>query len=148
MRQGYPSVREWFLRTWGDTQGQQRQDLWSIATMIDLRIQELSHWGVDGLQWGLQRDDMLEGSLRQLAAANGYRLRKDSAMANSMLGFKLPGESVAPSWLRDAGLSYNKQVHQQRQCAGYTKPPPPKAQPPNPKGKRPRGKPRAIRRLD
>lgn len=70
MRQGNANVREWFRNAWGTgAQTQQQKDLWHTATLCDFRVDELLQSGTEGLVWGSQHDDMLEGMLRQLAAA-------------------------------------------------------------------------------
>eukprot|EP00974_Lingulodinium_polyedra_P045255 4340369-Lingulodinium_polyedra.AAC.1 len=71
MRQGgAANVREWFTHAWaGQPESQQRQDLWHSAVSADMRLEEFRQQGAQALAWGLQHDDMLEGLLRQLAAA-------------------------------------------------------------------------------
>ena len=66
-----------------------------------------------GLQWGLQHDDILEGGLRQLAAAAEFKRTHDAQLSNHMLGFRVPGDSVAPDWLLNEGRSYSTAVYQQ-----------------------------------
>ena len=53
------------------------------------------------------------GLLRQLCAARELKLTRDAAASNRMLGFRLPGDSIAPTWLRDESRLYAQNVHKQ-----------------------------------
>ena len=112
---GNANIREWFQNTWrNQDETQQVRDLWHTATLMDMRIQELiKSGGPPALQWGLMHDDMLEGGLRQLAAASEYKRTHDSALAQHMVGFRTPGDSVAPSWLLEEGRAYSTSLYKQ-----------------------------------
>lgn len=72
---GHANVREWWQAVWGSgPPTQQRMDLWHTATTLDLRVKVFSDRGPQALAWGLLHDDLLEGLLRQLAAAKEYHL--------------------------------------------------------------------------
>ena len=111
---GNANIREWFQNTWrNQEETQQVRDLWHTATMMDMRIQELTTHGPTGLQWGLMHDDILEGGLRQSAAAAEYKRTHDSALAHHMVGVRTPGDSVAPQWVLDEGRAYSSSMYRQ-----------------------------------
>ena len=51
--------------------------------------------------------------MRQLAAASEYRRSHDAQLANSLLGFRPPGDSVAPSWLLEEGRAHSTAIYKQ-----------------------------------
>ena len=69
--------------------------------------------GIPELLVGLQTDDMLEGVLRQLAAAKDYKLHGDSAAARAILCLKRPGDSVIPGWLQDEARGHSQALYKQ-----------------------------------
>ena len=118
MRQGTANVREWFNWTFGqqahDTQ--QSSDLWHAAVTVDIRVEEwLAQGGVQGLAFGLQSDDVLEGLLRQLASAREFKLTGDAPAARAILAMRRPGDSILPQWLADEARSYSTAVWKQNQ---------------------------------
>ena len=122
MRQGNSDVREWFLRVFGASGD---HALWHTACAIDLRIEELLKHGPQGLAWGLENDDILEGSLRQLAAAQEVKRTGDKRFAANVSAFKPPDGSVIPNWLQDESRLHSKALHHEelrnRKGGGFTR---------------------------
>ena len=113
-RQGHSNVKEWFLSSWGTApRTQQFTDLWHTAATSDLRLDELSKGGPQALAWGLQNDDIVEGLLRQLAAARFFKISGDAEGAARMLGFANPESSIAPGWLEDEARSHSTAMYKQ-----------------------------------
>ena len=111
---GHANVREWWQSVWGslpDTQ--QKSDLWHSATVCDLRLKELADKGPQALAIGLSSDDVLEGMLRQLAAAKEFKSTHDSEAANRILGFRAPGDSITPQWLQEDARSHSQAIYKQ-----------------------------------
>ena len=62
---------------------------------------------------GLQTDDLLEGLLRQLASAREFKLSRGSEAAARILGFRTPGDTIAPGWLLDDARNHSQSIHKQ-----------------------------------
>lgn len=115
MRQGTANIREWFQWTFGmGAESQQQVGLWQAACIVDMRVNELMRRaGIPGLLEGLQSDDILEGTLRQLAVARDYKLHGDSAAARAILALKRPGDSVIPNTLQDEVRGQSQALYKQ-----------------------------------
>eukprot|EP00974_Lingulodinium_polyedra_P051962 4998169-Lingulodinium_polyedra.AAC.1 len=88
--------------------------MWHSAVSADVRIEELRQQGAQALAWGLQHDDMLEGLLRQLAAAREFKLTGDSQAAARVGGFRVPGDSVVPKWLQGEARARSQALYKQQ----------------------------------
>ena len=116
IRQGTANCREWYQWTFGAQSGdtQQSVDLWHACCIVDIRVEEyLARGGMPALLWGLNTDDVLEGTLRQLASAREFKLHGDSQAARALLAFKRPGDSVVPQWLQEESRAYSTAMHKQ-----------------------------------
>jgi len=81
---------------------------------IDLRVEEWLRWGgVNGVAQVLMTDDLLEGVLRQLAAAREFKLTGDSVAARAILAMKRPTDSVLPPLLAEESRAYSTAVYKQ-----------------------------------
>ena len=99
-----------------------------------MRIAEyMQSGGAGAVAWGLQNDISLESSLRNLAAAQEFKVTGDSEALNSLIMFKRGG-SLLPEWLSSNTKSTSQAVHQQglraRGTGGR-----PQEERPSPKGK-------------
>lgn len=113
-RQGNSCVKDWLASTWGSQpRTQQFTDLWHAATTVDLKLDEYARAGPNHLAWGLVHDDIVEGHLRQLAAAKYYKLTGDSEASNRMLGYSNPEGSVAPTWMEDDARGFSLAKHKE-----------------------------------
>ena len=84
MQGGHTNMRGWWQAVWGqmpDTQ--QKKDQFHTATIIDLRIDEFWRAGAaKAVMWALLHDDLLEGSIRQMAFAREFKLTGDEMAAD------------------------------------------------------------------
>ena len=113
-QEGHANVREWWQSVWGTSGATpQRSDMWHAACAIDLRIAEFSAQGPQALAAALTSDDLLEGLLRQVATAREFSITRDAEAASRILGFRMPGDSIVPGWLRDDSRSHSMAVHKQ-----------------------------------
>ena len=101
-QEGHANVREWWQAVWGNKgDSPEKSNTWHSACTLDLRIQELGTKGAQALAKGLATCDICEGLLRQLASSREFALSQDSEAAARILGFRMPGDSVTPTWLLD-----------------------------------------------
>ena len=91
---------------WLGSPGEYMALAWAIKEYVDAG-------GPRALQWALEHDELLEGLLRQLAAAREFKRTGDAVQANRVLGFRTPGDSVLPGWMQDDTRSYAHAINKQ-----------------------------------
>ncbi|CAK0868950.1 unnamed protein product [Prorocentrum cordatum] len=114
--EGCTSTRDWLsARCGGSRASPAWTDLWTLASTVDFAVRDCKT--EDDLMKFLSTNDLMEISLRRLAAYMYESRSGDRTGALHMLGVSPPGSQtdVAPSWLVQSATAHSRAEHQRNE---------------------------------